>query len=488
MVRFRMEEKMQVPKNVVQVGNVSGERKWYIEDYVHTFIRQQGVPQGIFHLYGKTEGQLRFIYGAVLESPEWRTYAREYFSNWQEIGRLRIHGEDWKVQEGGGWVTLAGYSIFYEKNEPMQSYMIACRTLEGEKETEKEPAMERIAARRQKEGKRETEQAFRETEVQTGESEREAGTEEWTQKTYESGGKAEGYAGGARRNRMGKNLSGLGGRLPGKEKGIPFGRGSRRKQNIPAAQILKKPGIIVAAALVILCAAGISGIDSYQSVKEAGEVFGTAYDEVTDKPRLIIEEKNAPEAAGQAASIFDRDSARTGSLFQEETQLEEEGALQNGGDDRTAESAAAQNAAAEEKTVQEGAAEQEQAKKQEAAQGQAVAQEEAVVQEKAAVQEVTAAQEEAAVQEQAAIQEEAAEQEPAAEAEETGAAERAEAANEAAEAAANPSAEYYVEKGDSLAGIARRFYGTSSRVKDICRLNGIEDPDMIEQGQKLLLP
>lgn len=47
---------------------------------------------------------------------------------------------------------------------------------------------------------------------------------------------------------------------------------------------------------------------------------------------------------------------------------------------------------------------------------------------------------------------------------------------------------YVVKKGDSLAGIARKFYGTSSKVKEICSVNGIEDPDQIRPGQNILLP
>ena len=48
--------------------------------------------------------------------------------------------------------------------------------------------------------------------------------------------------------------------------------------------------------------------------------------------------------------------------------------------------------------------------------------------------------------------------------------------------------EYVVEKGDNLAEICRAFYGNENRLKEICLLNSIDDPDKIKQGQKILLP
>ena len=47
---------------------------------------------------------------------------------------------------------------------------------------------------------------------------------------------------------------------------------------------------------------------------------------------------------------------------------------------------------------------------------------------------------------------------------------------------------YIIKKGDTLTSISINTYGTDTRVKDICNLNGIEDPDDIRFGQKILLP
>lgn len=47
---------------------------------------------------------------------------------------------------------------------------------------------------------------------------------------------------------------------------------------------------------------------------------------------------------------------------------------------------------------------------------------------------------------------------------------------------------YIVKEGDTLAGISRMFYGTSSRLVDLCDLNDIPNPNNIIVGQKILLP
>lgn len=47
---------------------------------------------------------------------------------------------------------------------------------------------------------------------------------------------------------------------------------------------------------------------------------------------------------------------------------------------------------------------------------------------------------------------------------------------------------YVVKKGDTLASISREKYGTTSYVDKICKLNGLENGNLIFVGQKLLLP
>ena len=47
---------------------------------------------------------------------------------------------------------------------------------------------------------------------------------------------------------------------------------------------------------------------------------------------------------------------------------------------------------------------------------------------------------------------------------------------------------YTVQKGDTLATISKKIYGDSSHVEAICKMNGLEDGNLIFIGQKLLLP
>ncbi len=47
---------------------------------------------------------------------------------------------------------------------------------------------------------------------------------------------------------------------------------------------------------------------------------------------------------------------------------------------------------------------------------------------------------------------------------------------------------YIVQQGDSLAGICRKIYHTTERVKELCEINNIDDPDAIFVGQRLTLP
>lgn len=47
---------------------------------------------------------------------------------------------------------------------------------------------------------------------------------------------------------------------------------------------------------------------------------------------------------------------------------------------------------------------------------------------------------------------------------------------------------YTVQKGDTLASISKKIYGDTTRVAEICKINGLEDGNLILVGQKLLLP
>lgn len=61
----------------------------------------------------------------------------------------------------------------------------------------------------------------------------------------------------------------------------------------------------------------------------------------------------------------------------------------------------------------------------------------------------------------------------------------------ASEPAQEPAAElasYVVQRGDTLIGICIRKYGSDARVREICSLNNIDNPDDIKEGEKIFLP
>lgn len=188
------ERKIELPKNVRQIGDPEDRRKIYIEDYVITYLRrlagEETLNSRVTILLGYSERMdglpYLFIRGAVgLKNLEYteagipftdETWAevygtmKEYFADldilgWylslpgypMELGAelLKIHVNyfggvdkvlmvsdsaeveaDFFAYENGRLTRQRGYAIFYERNEAMQRYMI--ETGDGESIDEKE--------------------------------------------------------------------------------------------------------------------------------------------------------------------------------------------------------------------------------------------------------------------------------------------------------------------------------------------------------------
>ena len=188
------ERKIELPKNVRQIGDPEDRRKIYIEDYVITYLRrlagEETLNSRVAILLGHTEQMdglpYLFIRGAVglkkLEYAEngipftdeiWaEVYGamKEYFADLDILGwylslpgypmelgpeLLKIHvnyfggvdkvllvsdssdeAADFFAYENGKLTRQRGYTIFYERNEAMQRYMI--ETGDGESIDEKE--------------------------------------------------------------------------------------------------------------------------------------------------------------------------------------------------------------------------------------------------------------------------------------------------------------------------------------------------------------
>ena len=188
------ERKIELPKNVRQIGDPEDRRKIYIEDYVITYLRrlagEETLNSRVAILLGHSERMdglpYLFIRGAVgLKKLEYtengipftdETWAevygamKEYFADLDILGwylslpgypmelgpeLLKIHvnyfggvdkvllvsdssdeAADFFAYENGKLTRQRGYTIFYERNEAMQRYMI--ETGDGESIDEKE--------------------------------------------------------------------------------------------------------------------------------------------------------------------------------------------------------------------------------------------------------------------------------------------------------------------------------------------------------------
>ncbi|MCH5270979.1 MAG: LysM peptidoglycan-binding domain-containing protein [Lachnospiraceae bacterium] len=158
---------MELPKNIVQIGEPDKLHKIYVEDYVISYMKQLGRSQlsgsvGLA-LYGKhfEEGAVNyyFLYGAAkveglehrgaylsqVEKEEIEDIGKKYFEEykflaWCSVTEEPVEGFFVKVQGKG--VEIKGYACFYEENESMLNYMLLTGAKEAKekKENTAEPA------------------------------------------------------------------------------------------------------------------------------------------------------------------------------------------------------------------------------------------------------------------------------------------------------------------------------------------------------------
>lgn len=190
------ESNFQIPNNIRQIGESKGPQKIYMEDYVYTFLRKisRGTKegkiaillgehhwsQGITYLFIKSALQIKDmevsqehmnfsdkIWGQVYEEnkkyfPEqeilgWyfcipgfsmqlndlmiKTHL-DYFAGNEKV-LFAVEPSEWEeaffIYENGQMNRQAGYYIYYEKNEQMQSYMIEMSQNKSIEETENVP-------------------------------------------------------------------------------------------------------------------------------------------------------------------------------------------------------------------------------------------------------------------------------------------------------------------------------------------------------------
>lgn len=442
---------LQIPKNVMQIGEVNPHTKIYMEDYVHTFLERRKKAEE-YLAFGKKEerGDVFYylIYG-VERKTDWDRGSFPYFKKYERIGTIEgpLERRVFKPVRGSG-ILLDGYFIFYEQNEDMQSYMIVVREAENlAGSEEKEEVMEAVRTHREQRRK-ELDASVERPVIGTKEERSNAdGRRIIKQDNGKKRGRDIGNVIFALQKRAKKNTFAAAGRKERKKavQTQPFSRPKPHKWTIPD---LCRAGSL--ALLLILVVLGLTSVNRYPDMKAVTELFSDAVNAVekeTDdaiaagaqQEGLIVEEVKAgqDENAKVAEAVMDESENESDLILAEENT----GQIQWTIGEQPEQDEAADN------DQQSWEVESEQVSEEEKDTQQA---------------------------------------ETGTETEETTAL-NAEEEESAAQAIARPVS-YVVKKGDSLAGIARKFYGDVSMVKEICNVNQIQDPDQIQPGQNILLP
>lgn len=124
---------------VIHKGEREEKYQLYVEDYVMSYLKNYGMTEsGTIFFYGKREqgDKKYYIYGAG------RQKQISYFAEYGLLEEIMCHMEMdmpvFSIKEDSGIYDLAGYYIFYQSNEAMQSYMVEQRKVAQYKEKTKE--------------------------------------------------------------------------------------------------------------------------------------------------------------------------------------------------------------------------------------------------------------------------------------------------------------------------------------------------------------
>lgn len=471
---------LQIPKNVMQIGEVNAHTKIYMEDYVHTFLERRKKAEE-YLAFGKKEERgdvLYYLIYGVEKRTDWDRGSYPYFKKYERIGTIEGAADKriFKPVRGSG-ILLDGFFVFYEQNEDMQSYMIVVR--ENEEiagSEEKEEVMESVRTHREQ----------RKKELQAAEAGQEKPKEsgkDFAQKREERAGRermrigrTEGNAWrfGRRANRNAgfsirkkrRKAGGAGAIMPGRPKGHAW--------TIPD---LCRAGSMLL--LLVLVAFGLTSVNRYPDMKAVTELFANAVGAVmgekdeavtagasANRNGLIVEERTVEETESVPEAVMD-ETKEEGELILAQ---DDSGNIRwmigtdSGGEETDMQPA--ELSGTETKENEEIRENEETAAKTEPAGTETV--------------------EQSAETEAAALEDDPKTTAQKQETEKAGSA--AETPEESMTQAIARPVSYVVKKGDSLAGIARRFYGNASMVWEICDVNQIENPDQIHPGQNILLP
>ncbi len=504
---------MQLPKNVMQYGEIDPHIKIYMEDYVHTFLEQSRRPE-VYLVFGKKEDRgdvsCYMIYGVERKS-DWDRGSYPYFKKYERLG-VMDGPADRRVfrPTRGNSAALDGYFVFYEQNEDMQSYMIAVKerdSIPGSEE--KEEVMEAVRLRRelrrqgdgenqeQKDGGKDVgaeDGRAEQRQTLTAERDVSAGNTAMEEKAGRSAKKA---ARGERRMaaKRKRAAKASGRRQKGSERervqvfrsraafSGPAGRSAkalrraekkaRRSAPVRMPETVRRTasnrswtvpqlcrlGCIVLALLLV--AVGLTSVNRYPDMVAVTKLFSEAVGAIRG-----VRGGQKEEANGQSSLIVEETRLET----EEAQDVLPEAGTETAGTAVTDGNGSDTSASGLEGLISQAGAEVNWRIGRGGSETETPAEEPA---DKLEEESSGGSPEESAKGFAAA---------PETESEES-----AGETESVQQALARPTT-YIVKRGDNLAAISRRFYGSDEMVREICALNEIKNPDQIVPGQNILLP
>lgn len=469
-----MEKGPALPKNIRQIGEISGREKVCIEDYAMTWIRKRGQQEDkgylgiLFGEQQETEDSVYvFIRGvfevpAEIQEPQQREAIRQeyekYFGGWAvqgccvvgvyptermkmlgewipESGKLIYHLQDqeetlyWTGEEQ--YRRLQGYFVFYEQNARMQEYLAE---LFRDDSVEKESAPDRAI------------RSFREKIKEKGEQ-RQSSFLRMASSFFVIAVLVIGaiVVNRVEDIRMARSLSSTGGSsLYGQEEGENTQNGSESSDSTAVWKVTGTTEFQNSEDVKV----GLEASGSQESMSGTAAQTDLASGEgmAQDTAAMSAAQYNAIQQAAEEAALSGSDAFWEKADLEDVTERQEETETTAASGEQESSEASAGNADPVSVSMENAdpvPASAENTDSAQASAGDSGSGEDAG-------QDVQEAQE--------------------------------------AVASRHTQAGYVIKEGDTLAKICSRYYGTLDRIAEICEANGIEDANVILPGQRIVLP
>ena len=141
---------MNLPKHTTQVGTIAANKKFYLEDYCISYMKQlcESYPEerkqiALFGTVEREKGtEYAFVYGAALlgrgkgrtdsltvsQKEEAESFRQEFFAGYQLVGVVisndLVNENIYWIGNGSKSIQMDGYYIFYDTNETMLNFMM----------------------------------------------------------------------------------------------------------------------------------------------------------------------------------------------------------------------------------------------------------------------------------------------------------------------------------------------------------------------------